>query len=106
MRVFVTVGTTKVRPRRTKIFSFDNKYFPQFDKLVSGVLSAEVQQCLASRGYTALTLQTGQCAPGLASAEAPLLEVTTYQYKPSLAQVNISSESFENHPNGRDLFIF
>ena len=73
---------------------------------MSGVLSAEVQQCLASRGYTALTLQTGQCAPGLAAAEAPLLEVTTYQYKPSLAQVNISSERFENHPNGRDLFIF
>ena len=84
----------------SKYFLLNGKYFPQFDKLVSGVLSAEVQQCLASRGYTALTLQTGQCAPGLASTESPLLEVTTYQYKPSLAQVNISSERFENPPHG------
>jgi beta-1,4-N-acetylglucosaminyltransferase len=68
MLVFVTVGTT------------------MFDDLVQAVCSSAVQTQLAGLGYTRLLVQSGRT--DLAQIPDSALEVSWYNYKPSLTEVS------------------
>ena len=88
MRLFVTVGTTKVK---LPSLPFCSSYFQfQFDRLIEEMLSPAVLAYLSGQGFTNLTLQTGATARNTTDVSGGDLTVETYQYKPSLAEVSHS----------------
>ena len=88
MRLFVTVGTTKVE---LPSLPFCSSYFQfQFDRLIEEMLSPAVLAYLSGQGFTNLTLQTGATARNTTDVSESDLAVETYQYKPSLAEVSHS----------------
>ena len=56
-------------------------------------MSPGILSCLASQGFTSLTLQTGATALAVTDISAGDVTVETYQYKPSLAEVRSGQES-------------
>ena len=88
MRLFVTVGTTKVE---LPSLPFCSSYFQfQFDRLIEEMLSPAVLAYLSGQGFTNLTLQTGATARNTTDVSGGDLTIETYQYKPSLAEVSHS----------------
>jgi beta-1,4-N-acetylglucosaminyltransferase len=79
MRVFVTVGTTK------------------FASLVSEVLSPEIQTQLLELGFTSMTIQTGQTTLDSNAVKDCKLDVSFYDYKPSLAEDILSASLVISH---------
>eukprot|EP00092_Neocalanus_flemingeri_P022827 GFUD01024751.1.p1 GENE.GFUD01024751.1~~GFUD01024751.1.p1 ORF type:complete len:165 (+),score=38.58 GFUD01024751.1:41-535(+) len=79
MRVFVTVGTT------------------QFDSLVTRVCSQDIQSELLGLGYTSMVVQTGKFCPSPDSLSNTELELSWYDYKPSLSQDISSADLVISH---------
>eukprot|EP00090_Calanus_glacialis_P015362 TRINITY_DN2424_c0_g1_i1.p1 TRINITY_DN2424_c0_g1~~TRINITY_DN2424_c0_g1_i1.p1 ORF type:complete len:165 (-),score=37.96 TRINITY_DN2424_c0_g1_i1:20-514(-) len=79
MRVFVTVGTTK------------------FACLVSEVLSPDIQTQLLELGFTSMTIQTGQNTLDNNLVKDCKLDVSFYNYKPSLSEDILSADLVISH---------
>jgi len=77
MKVFVTVGTT------------------QFDSLVHKVCEEEIQTVLKKAGYTCMVVQAGKCEAAPPS-KTPL-QVTWYNYKPSISEDMTSADLVISH---------
>ena len=70
MRVFVTVGTT------------------MFEELVQSMCSTEIQTQLSELGYTSMVIQSGRTDLAEDAVQEAELEVSWFNYKPSLSEVS------------------
>ena len=66
--IFVTVGTTL------------------FDKLISAVSSPQALQWMQANGYTRLVIQYGKGAEPCIPKDAPLPNIETYRFRPTLGK--------------------